>query len=76
MADDDGGDAKQRAVQALRGLRKSTALPRPLGFLTGETVPVEGRVAPPKTMGGRVRTHQTVRDQAPPALSWPSASAA
>lgn len=37
-------DAKAAAAEALRNLRKSTALPRPLGFLTGETMPVEGRV--------------------------------
>lgn len=41
MAGEDGCDAKQRAAQALRGLRKSTALPRPLQFLTGESVTVE-----------------------------------
>lgn len=29
------GDAKQRAAQAIRGMRKTTNLPRPLQFLTG-----------------------------------------
>ncbi len=31
-------DAKQRAAQALRDVRKSTALPRPLQPLTGAVV--------------------------------------
>ncbi|ETZ31173.1 hypothetical protein L842_2234 [Mycobacterium intracellulare MIN_052511_1280] len=48
MAGEDGFDAKQRAAQALRGVSKSTHLPRTLGFITGETVTVEGRVAPRK----------------------------
>ncbi|MEB4208749.1 hypothetical protein [Mycobacterium sp. 94-17] len=41
-------DAKAVAAEALRGVRKSTALPRRLGFLTGASVPVEGRIAPRK----------------------------
>lgn len=46
MAGEDRGDAKAAAADALRNLRKSTTPPRRLGFLTGETVPVEGRVTP------------------------------
>lgn len=38
MTAEQGGDAKQRAAQALRGVRKSTALPRPLQPLTGAAV--------------------------------------
>lgn len=37
-------DAKAAAVDALRNLRKSTALPRPLSFLTGEAVLLESRL--------------------------------
>ncbi|AFC47923.1 hypothetical protein OCO_15600 [Mycobacterium intracellulare MOTT-02] len=37
------GDAKRRAVEALRGVRKSTAMPRSLQFLTGEAVLLESR---------------------------------
>lgn len=36
-------DAKAAAVDSLRNLRKSTALPRPLSFLTGEAVLLESR---------------------------------
>lgn len=36
-------DAKAAAAEALRGLRRSTALPRRLGFLTGEAVLLESR---------------------------------
>lgn len=36
-------DAKAAAADALRNLRKSTALPRPLAFLTGEAVLLESR---------------------------------
>lgn len=36
-------DAKAAALNALRNLRKSTALPRPLQFLTGEAVLLESR---------------------------------
>ncbi|BCO57169.1 hypothetical protein LTQ56_05595 [Mycobacterium intracellulare subsp. intracellulare] len=36
-------DAKAAAAEALRGVRKTTAMPRPLQFLTGEAVLLESR---------------------------------
>lgn len=41
-------DAKAAAAEALRGVRKSTALPRRLGFLTGGAVLLESREPPRK----------------------------
>lgn len=41
-------DAKAAALEALRNLRKSTALPRTFQFLTGEAVLLERREPAPK----------------------------
>lgn len=38
-------DAKAAAAEALRNVDKTTHLPRPLRFLTGEAVLIHGRVA-------------------------------
>lgn len=48
MAGEDDSDAKAAAADALRNLRKSTTLPRRLGFLTGEAVLLESREPTPK----------------------------
>ncbi|GAB4672042.1 hypothetical protein [Mycobacterium avium] len=41
-------DAKAAAAEALRNLRKSTALPRELQFMTGESLLLESREPAPK----------------------------
>ncbi|WP_197520084.1 hypothetical protein [Mycobacterium sp. E1386] len=48
MADQDDRGAKQVAAEALCNLRKTTALPRPLQFLTGEAAQLRGRESAPR----------------------------